>query len=232
MAKILNIETSTIACSVGLSVDGKIVAIEESHERNSHAQNVTIFSEKVVKDAGLDFNALDAISVSKGPGSYTGLRIGVSTAKGFCYALAKPLIAINTLQSLAAGMINNAENSQDYLFCPMIDARRMEVYSAIFDHELNEVRETKAEIIDENSFNKLLSKHTIVFAGDGADKCKAILGHHTNAIFLDDLLPSTSFMCGLSEQAFKKKEFVDVAYFEPYYLKDFVAGIPKVKGLR
>ena len=232
MAKILNIETSTVTCSIGLSIDGNIVAIEESHERNSHAQNVTIFSEKVVKDAGLDFNELDAISVSKGPGSYTGLRIGVSTAKGFCYSLDKPLIAINTLQALAAAIINNMERSQDCLFCPMIDARRMEVYSAIFDHELNEVRETKAEIIDANSFNEFLSEQTVVFAGDGAEKCKTILGHHTNAIFLDDLFPSTRFMCGLSEQAFKKKEFVDVAYFEPFYLKDFVAGIPRVKGLR
>ena len=124
------------------------------------------------------------------------------------------------------------EDLQDCLFCPMIDARRMEVYSAIFDHELNEVRETKAEIIDTNSFDEFLSEQAIIFAGDGAEKCKTILGHHANAIFLDDVFPSTRFMCSLSEQAFKKKKFVDVAYFEPFYLKDFVAGIPRVKGLR
>lgn len=232
MAKILNIETSTLVCSVALAVDGELVAIKESHVRNSHAQNVTLFSEHVLKEAGLDFHDLDAVAVSKGPGSYTGLRIGVSTAKGFCYALDKPLIAIGTLKALAAGMINKFEDPKDHLFSPMIDARRMEVYYALFDDRLNEVRNTRAEIIDSNSFDDIFSKQKMVFAGDGSEKCKTFLGYNSNAIFLNDLLPSARYMISLSEQAFKKEKFENVAYFEPFYLKDFVAGIPRVKGLR
>lgn len=232
MAKILNIETSTRACSVALAIDGKVSSVQESFERNSHAENITLFSEKVLKQTDLTFNDLDAVAVSKGPGSYTGLRIGVSTAKGFCYALNKPLIAINTLRALAAGMIAKTENPKGHFFCPMIDARRMEVYSAIFDHELNEVRHTLAEIIDENSFQDLLYKQRIVFAGDGAEKCETILGTNPNATFINGLLPSSKFMSMLSEDKYLKPEFEDVAYFEPFYLKDFVAGIPRVKGLR
>ena len=232
MATILNIETSTMVCSVALSVDGKVVAIEESLEKNSHAKNITIFSEKVIENAGISFNQLDAVAVSMGPGSYTGLRIGVSTAKGFCYAIDKPLIAINTLKSLAAGMRTQIKNTQDFLLCPMIDAKRMEVYYAFFDSNLNEVRETKAEVIDSNSFDDVFAKHKMIFAGDGSAKCKTFLGYHKNALFLDNYLPSSGNMCVLSEQSFNEKKFEDVAYFEPFYLKDFVAGIPRVKGLR
>jgi tRNA threonylcarbamoyladenosine biosynthesis protein TsaB len=232
MAKILNIETSTRACSVALAIDGKVVAIEEAFERNSHAENITIFSETVLKQAGLNFHDLDAVAVSKGPGSYTGLRIGVSTAKGFCYSLDKPLIAVSTLQALAAGMISKTKNPENYLFCPMIDARRMEVYSALFDSELKAVRETQAEIIDENSFKDLLSSKKIVFAGDGADKCERILGANPKVYFISDLLPSAHFLAPLSEKKFQNGSFEDVAYFEPFYLKDFVAGKPRVKGLQ
>jgi len=232
MAIILNIETSTIACSVAIAINGEVVAIEESFVRNSHAENITIFSENVLKKAGLTFRELDAVAVSKGPGSYTGLRIGVSTAKGFCYSLDKPLIAIGTLKALSAGIISKIENPENYLFCPMIDARRMEVYSALFDHQLNEIRETEAKIIEADSFRDLLENQKIVFAGDGAEKCKTFLQENKNAVFIDELLPSAKFMSKLSDHKFRNKIFENLAYFEPFYLKDFVAGAPRVKGLK
>lgn len=232
MATILNIETSTRVCSAALALDGKVVVLEESYTRNSHAENITLFSEKAVKDAGLSFRELDAIAVSKGPGSYTGLRIGVSTAKGYCYALDKPLISIGTLKAMAAGMIENENNADDFLYCPMIDARRMEVYAAVFDTNLNKVKKTEAVIVDENSFHDLLSANKIIFAGDGAAKCRGGLSHGQNAFFKDGFYPSAAFMATLSEHKFNKQNFEDVAYFEPFYLKDFVAGIPGVKGLR
>lgn len=231
MARILNIETATGVCSVALTVDGKVVSIQESQTRNSHAERITIFCELVIKAAGLTFQDIDAVAVSMGPGSYTGLRIGVSTAKGYCFALDKPLIAIPTLLSMAAGMKEKAMQPHQ-LFCPMIDARRMEVYAAIFNSELNEIQPTAAVIVDEDSFSDHLQKQEICFAGDGAAKCMAVLSHQPNAAFLQDFNPSAAFMATLSEQKFNNKDFEDVAYFEPFYLKDFVAGTPKVKGLR
>jgi tRNA threonylcarbamoyladenosine biosynthesis protein TsaB len=232
MAVILNIETATRVCSVALAIDGEVVALKESHEKNAHAENITIFSEAVVKEAGLSLKDLDAIAVSKGPGSYTGLRIGVSTAKGFCYALDKPLIAIGTLTSLAAGMVTQQDNPADFLYCPMIDARRMEVYAALFDGDLDTIMETEAIIIDKDSFAAHLPTQPIVFAGDGAAKCKEVLGFQENAVFFEELLPSATYMAALTAQKFNDEQFEDVAYFEPFYLKDFVAGVPKVKGLR
>jgi tRNA threonylcarbamoyladenosine biosynthesis protein TsaB len=231
VAIILNIETATKVCSVALAIDGVVKSIRESHVANSHSELITIFSEEVIKEAGLNFNKLDAVTVSKGPGSYTGLRIGVSTAKGFCYALDKPLIAINTLKSMAAGMAS-LSSEENLLLCPMIDARRMEVYAAVFDTSLNEIRATEAVIVDEHSFKDLLKDYKVLFAGDGAPKCKEILSHQENATFYDNFHPSATYLALLSEQKFRKNEFEDTAYFEPFYLKDFVAGIPKVKGLR
>ncbi len=232
MAVILNIETATQVCSVALAVEGEVLQIRESREKNSHSTTVTLFIEEVMKSAGLPFSRLDAVAVSMGPGSYTGLRIGVSTAKGICYALDKPLIAINTLQSMAAGMLPAMAPSLDVLYCPMIDARRMEVYNALYDIGLNTIRETQAEIIDESSFRIELEKHRIVFAGDGAEKCRPLLGNHPNAVFPDGFHPSSAFMTSLAEKKFREKEFENVAYFEPFYLKDFIPGIAKVKGLR
>jgi len=234
MALILNIETSTQVCSVSLAVDGKTCGIKESHTKNSHAELLTIFAQQLISEQAYEFKDLDAISVSKGPGSYTGLRIGVSTAKGLCYSLDKPLIAIGTLESMAMGMIQEMETNelQSPLFCPMIDARRMEVYSAIFSPDTSMVREIKAEVIDEKSFASELESNIIVFGGDGAEKCKEFLGSNKNSIFLEEFHPSSNFMAQLSEQRFADNEFEDLAYFEPFYLKDFVAGIPRVKGLR
>ncbi len=235
MAKILNIETSTSVCSVALSIDGEFVSVQESHTKNSHAEQITLFSRKVVNDAGLKFTDLDAVCVSKGPGSYTGLRIGVSTAKGFCYGLEIPLISIGTLAAMAVGMkskLNNINDLGSYLFCPMIDARRMEVYTALFSGALDEVEPTTAKIIDKDSFRDQLSTHKLIFAGDGAAKCKEVLDYQSNAVFIDDFHPSATYLCKTAELKFHKKEYENTAYFEPFYLKNFVAGIPRVKGLR
>ncbi|HEY9114749.1 MAG TPA: tRNA (adenosine(37)-N6)-threonylcarbamoyltransferase complex dimerization subunit type 1 TsaB [Bacteroidales bacterium] len=236
MATILHIETSSQVCSVSVSKNGNVAAIKESTDKNSHAELVTIFSEEVLKETGKAFSDLDAIAVSMGPGSYTGLRIGVSTAKGFCFAIDKPLIAISTLEAMACGMVKFAKKSgfihKNHLFCPMIDARRMEVYTAVFDSELKTIQEISAEIIDETSFAELLEKHPILFAGDGAEKCKDLFSSEKNAHFLDDFNPSSAFMAELAEKKFNAGNFENLAYFEPFYLKDFVSGIPKVKGLR
>jgi tRNA threonylcarbamoyladenosine biosynthesis protein TsaB len=238
MATILNIETATKVCSVALSLNGEIVQLQESREKNSHSATITLFIEEVMNTAGIPFSGLDAVAVSMGPGSYTGLRIGVSTAKGICYALDKPLIAISTLQAMAAGMINLTQithkdaRMQSSLFCPMIDARRMEVYNALYDKELNTIRATQAEIISGDSFQEQMEKQQVVFAGDGAEKCKIFLGQHPNALFLDEFFPSSAFMHKISEKKYQAGEFESVAYFEPFYLKDFIPGISKVKGLR
>jgi tRNA threonylcarbamoyladenosine biosynthesis protein TsaB len=237
MAAILNIETATQVCSVALSANGNVLQIRETSEKNSHSSTITVFIEEILKIAGMPFSALDAVAVSMGPGSYTGLRIGVSTAKGICYAIDKPLIALSTLQSMAAGMIVGMESRQigtpslPILFCPMIDARRMEVYNGLYDLELKPAREIRAEIITESSFAAELEMHQVWFFGDGADKCKTVLGHHPNARFIDDFQLSASYMVGLAEEKYSRSEFEDVVYFEPYYLKDFIPGIPKVKGL-
>jgi tRNA threonylcarbamoyladenosine biosynthesis protein TsaB len=238
MPIILHIETATQVCSVALSADGEIVQVRETRKKNSHSTTITVFIDEIMKDAGIAFSALDAVAISKGPGSYTGLRIGVSTAKGICYAIDKPLIAVGTLQSMAAGAIKGMESlpagtpSLPALLCPMIDARRMEVYNGLYDIDLKPARDIRAEIITESSFAEELKQHQVWFFGDGSDKCKPILGNHPNARFIDDFQLSASFMINLAKEKFQNKEFEDVVYFEPYYLKDFIPGVAKVKGLR
>ena len=224
---ILHIETATDICSVALARDGVLIEEMHSNESRSHATQLTLLIEKVCKQSAIAYSQLNAIAVSKGPGSYTGLRIGVATAKGFCYALDKPLIGINTLQSFANTLLLQNENSINNLsstdlLCPMIDARRMEVYAALFDPQKKKVRETKAEIITEQSFAEELKQHKIVFFGDGAAKCKELFQHQANAIFVDDFIPSASGQVELAYNAFEKKKFEDVAYFEPFYLKEFL----------
>ncbi len=365
MALILNLETATTVCSVSLAKDGQLLALTEKNGEYSHSENLTLFIEDVFQKSGFKLSDIDAIAVSKGPGSYTGLRIGVSTAKGLCYALNKPLIGINTLKHLSLALsegegtlpshrtprffttgkldwttlISNAKQNRaeqtetekiiwhhiranklgikfrrqhpidkyivdfvciekrliveidgkvhdfqkqedeertcelnkigfrvirfsnndvianidgvivsiqnelsspitslsfgegrgEVFFCPMLDARRMEVYCAIYDSANNEIKPTSAEIIDELSFSDLLKKNVIYFFGDGAAKCKNILSDNENARFIDGIFPSAKNMVSLSEQAFINKQFEDVAYFEPFYLKDFVAGKKKDK---
>jgi tRNA threonylcarbamoyladenosine biosynthesis protein TsaB len=236
MAFILNIETATQVCSVALSANGSILQIRETREKNSHSSTITVFIEEIMKIEGMPFSALDAVAVSKGPGSYTGLRIGVSTAKGICYAIDKPLIAVGTLQSMAAGMLKKLKGYDEplpsgALLCPMIDARRMEVYNGLFDTDLKLVRDIRAEIILESSFAAELDQYHVWFFGDGAEKCNLLLGRHPHARFIDDFQLSASYMVSLAEEKFNRLEFEDVVYFEPYYLKDFIPGIPRVKGL-
>jgi tRNA threonylcarbamoyladenosine biosynthesis protein TsaB len=237
MAKILNIETSTRVCSVSLSVDGKVVKIKESRVKNSHAEQVTLFTEEVVKKAGMQLTDIDAVAVSKGPGSYTGLRIGVSTAKGLCFAIDKPLISIGTLDAMAWGLVNALENKKQlvnaYLYCPMIDARRMEVYDAVYRSDLSKLKEVSATILEEDTYSGFLETHPMIFGGDGAEKAKGLLfKRYPKAYFLDGFEPSSMYMAELAEKKYDNNDFEDVAYFEPFYLKDFIAGISKVKGLK
>lgn len=229
MPCILGIETATRICSVALAKGDNVIALRESSVANTHAENISVFIQQVMDESGLPFADLDAVAVSKGPGSYTGLRIGVSSAKGICYAGDTPLIAVNTLQAMALGMSH--DKREDVFYCPMIDARRMEVYASIFDIQNKIIRETKAEIIDKDSFSEFLKSNKVYFFGDGAPKCKEVLGEKPNAIFIEDFQPSAKYITSIAMQKFKNDQFEEVAYFEPFYLKDFVAGKPKVKGL-
>ena len=223
MGLILNLETATTVCSVALAKDGELLSAEELNGDYTHAENLNLFIIRVLEKAKLSLASIDAVSISKGPGSYTGLRIGVSAAKGLCYSLDKPLIAINTLEH-SAYACSQLHGDANALFCPMIDARRMEVYCAIFDKENKLISPTSAVIIDEHSFETILQKQKIFFFGDGAEKCKTILSSYSNAVFVDAFFPSAKNMVSLSEKAFQNKQFEDVAYFEPFYLKDFIAG--------
>ncbi|QJD97594.1 tRNA (adenosine(37)-N6)-threonylcarbamoyltransferase complex dimerization subunit type 1 TsaB [Mucilaginibacter robiniae] len=223
MALLLQIETATTACSVALAQNGNLLVVKELNERNIHAEVITLFIEEVMTTSGKQLSELDGIAVSSGPGSYTGLRIGVSTAKGLCFALDKPLIAIETLQAMAAG-ISSSINDTDVLLCPMIDARRMEVYTAIFDIQGDRVKSTSAEIIDENSFAELLHHQKVLFFGDGAAKCKTVLSQQPNALFDDNFINSARHLTSPAAHRFTTAQFEDLAYFEPFYLKDFVAG--------
>ena len=223
MAILLNIETATKNCSVCLSENENILALAELNEGQfSHAEKLHTFILEVLETAKKEMQDIDAIAVSKGPGSYTGLRIGVSAAKGLCFALDKPLISIPTLASLA----NTIAIKEEEFIIPLLDARRMEVYSAVFNNNLEQIRKTEAEIIEEGSFNEYLEKGKTYFLGDGAAKCKGII-KHKNAVFLDNYFPSAKEMAKLSFSEYQSNSFEDVAYFEPFYLKDFVAGIPK-----
>lgn len=221
---LLCIETSTKVCSIALAQGEKIFALKESSDENySHAEKLTVFVENACKESGISLKEIDAIAVGKGPGSFTGLRIGVSTAKGLCYALNKPLIGINSLEAMALGAIKNTRDNHPTLslFCPMIDAKRMEVYCAVYDEQMNEIRKTSAEIIYEDSFSDLLENHKIFFIGDGSEKCKQKI-KHPNALFAKKINASAQFMVALAEKKFKAGTFEDLAYFEPFYLKDFV----------
>ena len=220
MPLILSIDTSTKVCSVALHQDGKLLAINELYTEKSHSGMLTTLCENVVKHAHFSLSDLDAIAVAKGPGSYTGLRIGVSTAKGFCFALDKPLIAVNTLEAMAFQIKDFYDAS--YLICPMIDARRMEVYCQILDSEMNTVSKTEAKIIDEESFAELLAKNKIVFIGDGAVKCQEKITH-PNAIFpTTEITPTAKTIGILATNFYTKSLFENVVTFEPFYLKEFV----------
>jgi len=227
MTTILQIETATQVCSAAVSQNGKTIALKEEMANNIHAGSLTLFIKSVMDTAGLKYEELDAIAVSKGPGSYTGLRIGVSTAKGLCFALDKPLIAIDTLQMMAEGFATQHPENKG-LICSMIDARRMEVFTAVFDQQLQHISPVEAKIIDEQSFEDLLKDQVITFIGDGAAKCAEALSHE-HARFSELNFNSASNMSRLAMEAFEAAKFEDVAYFEPFYLKDFVLTTPKKK---
>lgn len=234
MAIILNIETSTEVCSVSLAQDGETLFQKESSDGLNHSKLLTVFIQDLFKENRVSFKQLDAVAVSKGPGSYTGLRIGVSVAKGLCYGLNIPLISVGSLDSMADHVAANLKNyfvaqkEDKVLICPMIDARRMEVYTALYDFNGDPILPVSAEIIDENSFGEYLKDHKILFFGNGAEKCRGKITH-PNAVFEGPERTSARFMQNLSEMKYKKQQFEDVAYFEPFYLKDFVATIPKNK---
>ena len=218
MGLILNLETATTNCSVCIARGSEILALREDDTPNySHSEQLHVFIKECLEEAGLKTSDLDAVAVSKGPGSYTGLRIGVSAAKGLCYSLDIPLISIPTLKSIASQF--NAGKT-DYII-PVLDARRMEVYSAVFDANLNEVRETKAEIIGENAFKKYYVGNTVHILGSGAEKIESTLTS-SNISYDLNAQPSSKGMVTLSDAKYDLKDFEDVAYFEPYYLKDFM----------
>ena len=222
---ILNLETATKNCSVSISKNGELIALKEICDANfSHAEKLHGFIQDVLHDSNINYNYLSAIAISKGPGSYTGLRIGVSSAKGLCYALDIPLISTLTLESLA-----HSVKIESGFIIPLLDARRLEVYTAVFNKTYNPIKETYNYILDENSFSEYLKKDKVTFLGDGIAKTKNII-HHKNAIFLENYYPSAKEMVPLSYKKYLNNKFEDVAYFEPFYLKDFHVTVSKKKN--
>ncbi len=231
MARILHIETTTHVCSVAITSDGQLINERENKAGRSHASLLSYFVWQILSEEQIKPGDLDAISISEGPGSYTGLRIGVSTAKGLCYGAGIPLIAVNTLQSLTEGLFaqmkeESSKPNDNSVYVPMLDARRMEVYSAIMDSKNLFIRGVKAEVIDEFSFNQWLKGHIVYFFGNGAEKCKETI-KHPNARFIDNIDLSAKYMATIAEQKYKNRQFEDLAYFEPFYLKDFIATTPR-----
>ena len=226
MSGILHIETSTEVCSVSASQDGASIFSKEDFNGPSHAVVLGVFVDEALSFIDNHAIPLDAVAVSCGPGSYTGLRIGVSMAKGICYGRNIPLIAIPTPEVMTVPVLLFQDLPEDALLCPMIDARRMEVYAAIYDRALKVKREISADIIDENSYSEFLAEHPVYFFGNGAAKCREKITH-PNAHFIENIHPLAKWMFPLAERAMAEKDFKDVAYFEPFYLKEFVASTPK-----
>lgn len=221
MPLILNIETSTTVCSVALADSGKVLAQREINAGYTHAENLHVFIEQVLKEAGLVPADLEAIAVGRGPGSYTGLRIGVSAAKGLAYALSVPLISVSTLLQMALAASQQQSNCY---YCPMLDARRMEVYLEVFDEVMQSIRPVSALVLNEASVEQLRYDKPVCFFGDGMPKVRHLLERLPGSSFLDNIHPSALHMAGLSYNSFLAKRFEDVAYFEPFYLKEFVGS--------
>jgi len=231
MCVILHIETATEVCSVSLAENGNILAVKEIVEGRSHASTLSVFIDEIIKNSKIKDKKPDAIAVSMGPGSYTGLRIGVSAAKGLCYGYNIPLISVSTLEAMSVGFQEKSkskdqQNSQNHLFSPMIDARRMEVYMAIFTDKNEYFKETTAQIVESNTFDQLLSEHKVYFFGSGANKLSEIIVNK-NALFIDDFVHSSVYMASIAYKKYVEKDFVNVAYFEPFYLKDFITTTSK-----
>jgi tRNA threonylcarbamoyladenosine biosynthesis protein TsaB len=226
MPIILCLETSTPVCSVAVVSEKGVLSLVEDLDGNRHASHLTIFIEQALQQAGTKLQLVDAIAVSKGPGSYTGLRVGVSTAKGLCYALQKPLLGVPTLHALAYQIAPYAIQQPTALLMPMLDARRMEVYNAAFNSQVQPVTETQASIVDATSFESLLNQQPIYFAGPGANKCSNVI-KHPNAIFINDVHCSAASFLNPVIALYQQQQFEDVAYMEPFYLKEFVGTTPK-----
>lgn len=219
---ILCIETATKMCSVALYKGEQLLSIKEQSGTYSHAENLTVFIEQVISEVNVSLQQIDAIAVSKGPGSYTGLRIGVSTAKGLAFALQKPVVAVDTLMSMASLASEVYKGDTTYL-CPMIDARRMEVYCAIYDNDLNVIKSVSADIITEHIFDEIIGDKKVVLFGDGAQKCKDVFKDKNNYIYTEQEFISAKGLMHSALEKWYNKEFEDLAYFEPFYLKDFVS---------
>ena len=218
MSTILSIDTATRSGSVAIHQESAMIGLQQYDIEKSHSALLHIMIEQLLVNSGVEKSQLDAIAISAGPGSYTGLRIGVSTAKGLCLALDKPLIAVNTLEAMARQVANT--NASDALLCPMIDARRLEVYCLQMNSKGEVIVETEAVIIDEKSFEKELNKGRVLFFGDGSDKCRELI-RHENAVFVENIVPSAREVGQLAQEKFKKGEFENLAYYEPFYLKEF-----------
>ncbi|MCG8685949.1 MAG: tRNA (adenosine(37)-N6)-threonylcarbamoyltransferase complex dimerization subunit type 1 TsaB [Desulfobacterales bacterium] len=228
MSKILLIESATEVCSVTLADNGKVIEKIENTIGRTHATHLAVYIDQVLKKRNVSVNNLSAIALSKGPGSYTGLRIGTSLAKGLCFTNNLPLIAIPTLEIMANGFAVSKRLENNAILCPMIDARRMEVYTALFNSKLELQKETTAEILDGDSFKNILSKRKVYFFGDGASKVNEVISHQ-NSIVHSDYIISSEHMISLAFKRLEAKQFEDLAYFEPFYLKDFIATTPKQK---
>lgn len=227
---ILQIETATSVCSCALSWKGETIALKELNQPNVHIEQLTLLIGEVMEVAGRSLEELEAVAVSMGPGSYTGLRIGISTAKGLCYALDIPLLAVNTLDSMAAGFVEQQPECVEYgLICPMIDARRKEVYSAIYTPHLERVAPVAARIIDERSFLEVTTSNQLVLFGDGAEKFEDTFASSEQVKVVSGFLNSARYLSGPAYQKAQRGDFEDVAYFEPFYLKDFVPTTPRSK---
>jgi len=224
MPKILCIESATGICSVALAFDGVVRSIRETSEENSHARKLTLFVSEVLNEAGESLNSIDAVAVSSGPGSYTGLRIGVSTAKGLCFAANLPLIGVPTLEALTDGALQET-NKEAALYCPMIDARRMEVYSMLADKDGKVLNPVAANIIDSEFLSNIIDK--IYFFGDGAAKCREVLSGRSNFMYLPGIQLSAQWLAKSAERKFKSGNFENISLFEPFYLKEFKAGLKK-----
>ncbi len=227
MSTILHIETSTDVCSVAVSQDGACIFEEEDHSGPNHAVKSGTFIDHALTYIDQHLLTLDAVAVSCGPGSYTGLRIGVSTAKGICYGRNVKLIAVPTLELLCVPvLLSEKVREENALLCPMLDARRMEVYAQLFDRSLREVRPIQADVVDADTYRPYLDERPVYFFGNGAAKCMETI-NHPNAHLLEDIEPLARWMFPLAERRFFQEKFEDVAYFVPFYLKDFVAKMPK-----
>jgi tRNA threonylcarbamoyladenosine biosynthesis protein TsaB len=229
MAIILSIDTSTNISSIAIHDAGRLIASQSIHKNKSHSEYLVPSIKYLFEMGNISFHSIDAVAISKGPGSYTGLRIGTSTAKGLCYGLDTRLIAVNTLEAMCLGIRKYMDNN--YYLCPMLDARRMEVYCLVMLPDRTIQEHTQAKIIDENSFASFLNIHKMVFFGGGASKCKPSLASHPNAIFIDEVHPSAEHIGALAWEKYQNNQFEDLAYFEPFYLKDFIAKKPSADKL-